>query len=1068
LLRAIAALATVPDGLGLGQAQTVRSIASEAERRQLTLMFIDLVGSTALSAKLDPEDMRDLIRAYQNACAGEITRFEGHVAKYMGDGVLAYFGWPRAHEDEAERAVRAGLGIVEAMQALRTPDGVMLEVRIGIATGPVVVGDLIGAGAAREETVVGKTPNLAARLQLLADPNSVVISKRTRRLIGGLFDCFDLGAHHLKGFEAPVRAWRVRGEGATKGRFEALRGANLTPLVGREKELRLLLNLWEQAKEGTGQVVLLAGEAGIGKSRITYALQQRLAEGSYTRLLYFCSPYHQNSALHPVIEQLQRAANFDRIDDGQKLDRLEQLLTRSMEDVAEAVPLLAALLSLPTNGRYPQLELGPQERKARTLEVLAAQLEGLAKRQPVLLIFEDLHWIDPTSMDLLELIVERAPTFPALLILTFRREFKSPWIGQPHVTSLALNRLNREQGTAMVERVAAGKALPAEVLTQILAKTDGVPLFIEELTKTVLESGLLRDEGDRYVLSGPLPALAIPATLHDSLTARLDRLIPVKEVAQVGAAIGRQFPYELLAAVSPLSENELNEALAELEDSELVFRRGALPQATFTFKHALVRDAAYDSLLRRKRKQIHGSIASVLRERFADTAMTQPELLAHHYTEAGMAEQAALYWLKAGQRAAERSANVEAVGHLTKGLEVLKAMTDSLGRAELELELQTALVVPLMATEGYAAPATGAALARARESCERLDRTDRLLPILYGQWAYHIVGGDHRAARQGAGQFLELAMRETDAAVELVGRRILGVSLFHLGELHAAQTQTEQALALYDPQRHRSLAFQFGQDQRASALSFLSLQVWLTGHPDRAWCEMKRALDHVEELNHASSRAYVLVWGAATLAALCRDPAAVGEFADKAISVSQERGLQLFLATARIFRSWASAQLSGQAEQVSELIDALADCDRTRTRVHRPYHLGLLAETLHRSGRTEEGLRAVVEALSLVEATEERIWEADLQRLKGDLTLSRAIPNPGEAEEDYHRAISIAGQQGAKLLELRATTGLARLRQTQGRTAEAHDLLAPIYGWFTEGFATTDLKTAKALLDALG
>ena len=677
---------------------------SGAERRQLTVMFTDLVGSTALSARLDPEEMSEIIRSYQNCCAGEISRFEGHIAKFMGDGVLAYFGWPQAHEDDAERAVRAGLAVVAAVSHLRAPNGEPLMARVGIATGLVVVGELVGDKEARERAVVGETPNLAARLQSLAEPNSVVISRSTRRLVGGLFDLADLGTHQVKGFAKSVRAWRAIGESQAESRFEALHPAALTPLVGREEELALLQRRWAEARDGEGQVVLLSGEPGIGKSRLTRALQQRLDEETYTRIIHFCSPYHVNSALHPIIDHLQRAARLVRHDDDeQKLAKLEELLAQSTENVPEVAPLFAALLSIPAAGRYPPLNLAPEEQMTRTLDALVAQVEGLAQRRPVLELIEDVHWIDPTSLEFLERLIERVRSLRVLLVITFRPEFKASWTGHPHVTSLTLNRLSRKSGYAMVEQVTAGKTLPTEVLQQIVAKTDGVPLFVEELTKNILESGLLREERESYVLAGPLPPLAIPTTLHNSLTARLDRLVPVKEVAQIGAAIGREFSYELLALVSPLRQNQLHEALERLEQSELVFRRGTPPHATFTFKHALVQDAAYDGLLRSKRQQIHAAIARAIAERFPEKAIVQPELLAHHYSGAGLAEQAIGYWLKAGQQAAELSANTEAIGHLTKGLEDLRSVPESHRRDELELELQTAFGMPLIATKGYGA-----------------------------------------------------------------------------------------------------------------------------------------------------------------------------------------------------------------------------------------------------------------------------------------------------------------------------------------------------------------------------
>jgi class 3 adenylate cyclase/predicted ATPase len=1035
------------------------------ERRHLTIMFVDLVGSTVLSSRLDPEEMREVIRAYQNAVADEVGRFEGHVAKFMGDGVLAYFGWPQAHEDEAERAVRAGLAVVGAISELATPAGEMLAARVGIATGLVVVGDLIGEGAAQEQAAVGETPNLAARLQALATPGDVAVAESTRRLLGGLFEFEELGPQILKGFGAAVRAFRVKREVQAESRFEALHAGGLTPLIGREQELALLHERWERAKEGEGQVILLDGEPGIGKSRLVRALRERLTDEPYTPLSHYCSPYHSNSALYPVIGLLERAARFDREDTAEtRLDKLEALLSQSARNVGEAAPLLAALLSIPTGNRYAPVNLTPQRQKQHMLEVLVEQLAGLAAQRPVLAVYEDAHWIDPSTVELLGLIIERVQRLPVLVLITFRSEFNPPWAGHAHVARLSLSRLTRRHGSAMTLRVAGGKMLPAEVLEQIVARTDGVPLFVEELTKAVLESGLLREVGDRFELAGPLPPLAIPATLNDSLMARLDRFAPVKEVAQIGAAIGREFSHELLAAVVDLSDEKLDHALGQLLDSELVFRRGTPPDAVYSFKHALVQDAAYQSLLKSKRQQLHARIARALEERFPETAETRPEVLAHHFTEADLRRQAIPYFRQAGETAIARSTYVEAIGHLTRGLELLKALPDDAERVQQELDLRIALGSALMATRGYAGLQVEETYLRARDLCREMGETPRLFPVLHGLYRFYHVRGELQAAREAGEQLLSLARNLRDPALFIEAHRALAVPLFWMGDVASALVQLEQGLTVYEAQQHRSHASLYGIDPGVVCLSYSALALWYLGYSEQALEKSRNALALARDQSHFHSLGLALVW-AAWLHQFCREPQAAREHAEAAVALSTEQGFPLWMSMASILRGWALVEQGQQSNGVGQMRQGLADLRATGAGLWQPSFLALLADAYGRTGKAEEALALLEEARAVTTKSGERFYEAELCRLKGELLLMGGQVDKLRAEGCFREAVEIAEHQKAKALELRAAMSLARLWAEQGRRLEARDLLAPVFGWFTEGFETLDLKDAKALLD---
>ncbi|UVO26987.1 AAA family ATPase [Bradyrhizobium arachidis] len=1036
---------------------------SEAERRQVTVMFADLVGSTALSARLDPEDLREVIGAYHRCVAETVARFDGFVAKYMGDGALLYFGYPQAHEDDAERAVRAGLALIDAVDQLQTFES--LRVRIGIDTGLVVVGDLVGSGEAQERGVVGETPNLAARLQALGEPNTVVIGPTTRHLLGNLFEYRDLGTVAVKGFPQPVQVYQVLRSSAVESRFEAFHSAGLTPLVGREEEIELLRRRWQRATSGEGQVVLLSAEPGVGKSRLVAALQEKLQAEPYARLRCFCSPHHQGSALYPVIRRLERAAGFTRDDAPTvKLDKLEALLAGAAT-AAEDMPLLAELLSLPSD-RYGPVSLSPQAKKERTLQALVGQIEDLSRRNPVLMVFEDAHWIDPTSLELLQLTVDRVQQLPVLLLLTFRPEFPPPWIGEPHVTMLALGRLNWRDTSALVQRVVGDRVLPSAIVHEIVDRTDGVPLFVEELTKAVLEAGA--GEGDaKAVLSRTLPGpLAVPATLHASLLARLDRLGPeAKEIAQTGAAIGREFTDDLIRTVSPLPETPLQSALQQLATSQLIFRRGT---SAYSFKHALVQDTAYGTLLRSKRQPLHARIARALEDKFPDIAATQPEVLAHHFTEADLAEHAVAYWRKAGQRAAERSAHAEAIAHLRKGLMLVERVTDPAERARRELDLQLVLAPVLISTKSWSAPEVEQAYLRARDLCRQAGDMAQLFAVSWGLWLVYQQRCEFKTARDLLDELFSIARRSADPALLLQAHHAAWTTLLNLPELTACRAHLEAGVALYRPDAHRAHKFLYGSHDAAVCNRYTAAAVlWPLGFPEQALAMVREAVSMARELSHPFSFVLALVF-AAMIYQHRREAEPAREHAEAAIAMCAEHRIAPHLAAAgSILRGWAIAERGQAAEGIAEIRGGLAAVQPTGVRIRWPYYLALLAEASAWAGATEQGLTALAEAAAAVEETGERRWEAEICRLTGELTVARHGGDRAEAAECFRRAIKVAGRQGAKALELRSANSLSRLWRDQGKQQQAYDLLAPLYGWFTEGFDTPDLREAKALLDAL-
>jgi class 3 adenylate cyclase/predicted ATPase/ABC-type transport system involved in cytochrome c biogenesis ATPase subunit len=1062
LMRAINALAAESSQMVAEHSQSARG----AERRHLTVMICDLVGSTALTARLDPEDMGSVIDAYHAACARIALSYDGFVADFRGDGILAYFGYPRAHEDDAERTVRSALDIIAAIARLETRAGEPLSVRVGIATGIVVVGDRGGEGKLREHAVVGDAPNLAARLQALGQPNTVVIADSTRRLLGDLFRLRDLGQHELKGIDEPARAWVVEGLSTSESRFAAVRPASLTDPIGREVEMEILLERQRLAWEGQGQIILISGEAGIGKSRLATAVGERIARQSHTQFRYQCSPYHANSALRPIIDQLGRAAGFKADDTPElRLEKLEVLLALGTTQVQAVAPLFAALLSIPFDNRYPQLALSPAQQRRRTLAALLDQFETHARKRPILLMVEDAHWADDTSLELLNLIVERTRQLPILVLVTCRPEFDPPWAGLANVETLVLGRLNREVVARLVAQVADGRVVPTEVMEQIIAKTDGNPLFVEELTKVVLEAGILVEQAAGYSLYRPLPPLAIPETLHDSLMARLDRLHSVKEIAQIGAVIGRDFSYSLIRAVASRDEAALKYALGELEQAELVYRQGEPPDAVYRFKHALVRDAAYESLLKRRRQQLHGQIAHTLEKAFPELETSEPEILAHHFTEAGMLDVATNYWLKAGNHALSRSANAEAVNHLRRGIELTRELPQFPERVRKELDFYLALGPAVAATEGDAANETSRVFSHARNLLSDTGTLKEQMTILWGTYLAHSMRAEHSAALEVARQCLVLGADHNHPGVSALANRFMGQTLHFMGAFVDARADLERALALCANNPEAVATYRrFGVDDQVNTLSFLASTLLFLGYPEQSAAAAEKA----EARARAIGRAYTTAMGftnIAFLGAIGGDPRRALARADEAIALSVENEFASLNRRARFFRGSLMAQAGDLEAGIGVMRSALAAAESNSERNRRTLFLCHIASAYANLGQPEVGLDLLDEAVQLTEATSERFFEAELYRLRGKIQLS--LDKKSEAEAELKRALTIARQQEARWWELRAATTLSRHWHGEGRSSEAVSLLQPIYCWFVEGFDTPDLKDAKALLDQL-
>jgi class 3 adenylate cyclase/predicted ATPase len=1042
--------------------------AAEGERRQLTVMFCDLVDSTDLSQRLDAEDLRNVVRAYQESASLVIDRYDGHIAQYLGDGLLVYFGYPRAHEDDAERAVRAGREILTAVATLsddlEPQYGVRLAVRVGIHTGAVVVSEMGGRGKT-EILAVGDTTNIAARLEGLAEGRKVVISDATLRLIPGLFVTEDLGAHALKGIAEPMRAHAVVEATGVRSRLDVA-PSRLTPLAGREHELGLLLDRWQQVRLGEGQAVLISGEAGLGKSRLLQTLRERLAAEPHGWLECRCSPYTQGSAFYPLIELATQALGFEKEDDSNaNLTRLERGVEAAGLSAPEFVPLLASLLSLPLPDRYAPLQLFPELQRAKTIEALIRWILALGERQPLVMLYEDLHWCDPSTLEFLGNLLERSAESKLLLLITLRPEFELPWPERSHQTRQNLERLSPGQADRMIADMTGDVPLPAELVQRIAERADGIPLFVEEITKMVLESDLVAERESRYELVRPLTELAIPATLQDSLMARLDRIREGKQVAQIGSALGREFAFELLRSVSETERAGLDRGLAQLMDAELLYSRGEPPRTIYAFKHAMIQDTAYQSLLKRARLRLHGRIARVLEEQFPERVDSEPEVIARHYDEAGLAAEAIAYYQRGGAQAAGRSANEEAIRQLRRALELLATLPETTERNQQELDLQLAIGSPLSMARGWADPECEAAYERACELASQIGEVPELPKILVGLGVSYYSKGNLETSADLARQALKAAQRTGDSIHLVAAHSVVGVAQFWQAEYPRAVRHFKQVERFYDPLTHAAHAKAFGGDRGVLSLAYRAWCRGFLGYFDRALAESEEAVALAREVDDPYSTPMALAWKG-VLHYMRREREHTREHAEGMIAHGDRLGIPLLQGIGKVYRGWALT-VSQKGEGAVELTQGLAELARHATGIGAPSMLGMLAEVSLQAGRHEDALGALGVGVVRAQEKGQHYYDPELHRLRGEILLDANAEARQEPETQFRQALEIARSQESKWFELRAATSLARLWHSAGDDDRARDLLAPVYDWFTEGFDTQDLKDAKALLEQL-
>ena len=1044
------------------------SISQEAERRQLTVLFCDMVGSSALSASIDPEELRDIMRNYRTTCNEVITRYDGHIAQYLGDGILVYFGYPHAHEDDARRAAHAALEIVKHIQEQHYPvqngKDIQIAVRIGVHTGLVVVGE-IGDGDKRT-LALGETPNIAARIQDHAAANSVIVSSATHRLLGEQFECESLGIPALKGFSQPLELFQIHKAHDQKHILSAARKLGHSLLIGRDQETSLLLERLEQARKGVGQIVLLSSEPGMGKTRIAQMVCEKVTDKSCILLECAGSPYYQNSFLFPIMGMVRRILNLENtFDNVEQIACIDQTIATLGLDAHKITPILAELLSIPLSGQYAStVEFTPQQKKQQTLDTLVTLLQTIAQQRFVLLIVEDLQWVDPSTLELLSKLIHQPGLTNIFALFTFRSEFIPPWPFRANLTRINLNLLTRQQSGSLIRHLCRRKTLPLEVFSEIIGKTDGIPLFVEELTNTVLRSNILVEKKDHFELNAPMSQLGIPSTLQDSLMSRLDDLGEDKELAQLSATLGREFDHELLSAVSTEDENSLRQGLNRLINAELFLQQGQHPRVQYSFRHALLREAAYYSLLRRTRQKYHQRIASLLKERFPHVTTENPELLAHHYTEAGNLDDALNFWLAAGRYAVQRSANIEAIAHLKNGLIIIDQQPDTPQYRMCELALQTTLGLAIIMSKGYAAPEVEQAYARARILCKDIADTNAVFPILSGLWEFYIVRADLDAALKLADELQLLANQSPAPGLELEAKRALGTTLFWQGNFEQALQYLEPGKGdTPDSEAFPSTLVSYCQDAHVATLSNASMVLWLLGYPDQALERAKQALDLAKRLSHPFSQAYALHF-IGTLSQLRGDRKATLQHADAQIALSETYGFPFWAATGKMLKAWCESNNNTLDKACADFQQAFEDYKASGNRLAKSYFKSILAEMLLKAGHLNDAQQVIEKALEQSTATGERFFNAELVRIKGEIAIANNKTNSGTAETFFTTALELAKTQNARSLVLRISTSLARLWQQQANAEDAKSLLTEHLNHINEGASTADILAAQQLL----